>query len=221
MPAAYSFGIRLKARRYLALPALTLVFGLPFLAGWAVGGAITGERLPALEVGPIVVLMTLLIASLAGIKDITDVPGDERVGYRSLWMSIVRSRRRALVVALILMPYVAVASAVALDILPDRFIWLPALAPIGLVLALGCTAVAESRHEQAVRELLYHFWFLLSGAALYLFYPAASTLVALLGAAAYWLVASQFLHWSDGLRSWKVRAAADLFWVAITEGGRA
>jgi 4-hydroxybenzoate polyprenyltransferase len=219
LPVAYSFGLRFKARRYLALAALTAVFGLPFLSGWAVGGVIMGERLPLLEVAPIVALMTFFIASLAGIKDITDVPGDERVGYRSLWVALVRIRRLTVVTAIVVSPYAVVIAGVAGRLLPPRFLWLLVLAPVGLGLALSSTANADRRQQQAVRELLYHFWFGLSGTVLFLFYPTAATAQTLAWATAYWLVASQYLHWSDGFRAWKVEAAGRLLWHALAPGG--
>ncbi len=199
VPIAYSYGMRLKARRYLALLALTCVFTIPFLTGWSAGRALGGDQLHGSDIAPVIIMMVLFIAGLGGIKDITDVIGDERVGYRSLWVALVIARRTTLLIAVAAAPYVAIIIAVAGGWLPSRFLFVVPWVLIGVPLAL-LSAVSDHGQRLMVRELFYHFWFALSSTTLFLFYPRGVTLACLVAIAMYWTYASQMLHWSDGLK---------------------
>ena len=75
----YSVGLRFKARKYGVLAVLTGTFVLPFLFGWTMFSNIS-------ELPPIIISLPIFVASIAGIKDITDVEGDLERGYESAFV---------------------------------------------------------------------------------------------------------------------------------------
>jgi 4-hydroxybenzoate polyprenyltransferase len=199
----YSFLFRFKARRYLALVVLTFPFGGPFIIGWAAthGNLSPTEGLVDLigRLGPFLLVLGCFFIGHAGIKDITDIAGDERVGYRSLWVALVRSRANLTIRILVSVWFVACLIFIAAGWLPTRFVVLAGLWPLSLMFS-GIASRAELRVDrEAVRELFYHYWFLFLCVALYLLVPGWPAFWSIMGTAAYWILTSQYLHWTNGI----------------------
>jgi 4-hydroxybenzoate polyprenyltransferase len=210
----YSYGLRFKNKKYLSLFALTFPFGGPFLIGWSAYNPLPAASDTFLELihrgGPVVLVLGFFIASLAGVKDITDVPGDEQVGYQSLWVSLVRNHSTALIFLVVATPFMILSFLLLTEMLPLRFAVLLLVFPLSWSLALCVRLARTSAQQQALREILYHYWFCFLCLALFLYVPTVAAAATILGVAAYWIVTSQYLHWSNGLRLWKVQTISIL-----------
>jgi 4-hydroxybenzoate polyprenyltransferase len=210
----YSFLIRFKARRYLSLLVLTFPFGGPFLIGWAAthGSWSMSELLSDLfgRLSPFLLVVGLFFIGHAGIKDITDIAGDEHVGYRSLWVSLVRSRATLTIRLFVSLWFIACMAFVALGGLPIRFVALAGLWPLSLLFATAASRAVMAADREAVRELFYHYWFLFMCVALYLLVPGLPALLSIMGTATYWILSSQRLHWTGGITLDGLQRAASL-----------
>jgi len=205
----YSYGVRFKEKRYLSLLALTFPFAGPFLVGWFVYHPIleSPDSFPVLvgRVVPFVTVMGLLIGSIASAKDITDISGDEMVGYLSFAVSLIRKNAVSVILGMVSIPFLAIVLLVSSGLLPSRFFCLLFFMPVSLLGALCINAAIVERELMAVKEAVYHYWFVLLAVALYLYLPASSTLWVICATAVYWFICSQYLHWTDGIRIWKIR----------------
>lgn len=208
--AGYSRGPRIARRRLLVFVVLCGTFVGPFALGWTTGAA--DPRFAGLgEFVPLFWVMTLFIASLAGIKDVTDRAGDAAIGYRSAFVQLVERHGVATLALVTTVPYAALAAFVAAGSLPPRALALAALLPISLALALAVRgAGARARDQLVVREALYGHWLAFTSAALLLCDPGLPLLVAILAAWAGWLAASRWLHWGAALRPADLRRVARL-----------
>jgi 4-hydroxybenzoate polyprenyltransferase len=208
----YSYGPRFKRSRYLSLIAITLTFSGPLSLGWVIAHQARGVHPTWQDFGtgpaPLIGLMTIFIVSLAGIKDVTDRAGDQRVGFEGLWVLLVRRRAMAATLAVVVAPFAATAVAVATGIVPERFLWLLSFLVTSAGLVAAVHAADTPQKQQAVKELTYQYWVLFTLSAVALYLPQAATVVTACCVISYWLVTSQLLHWSDGIRD--VRPA--LFW---------
>ncbi|HJQ31321.1 MAG TPA: UbiA family prenyltransferase [Pyrinomonadaceae bacterium] len=212
----YSYGIRFKRKRYLSLLALTFPFGGPFLIGWASSGVIPADGAGAFAgllraSGALLLVVGAFIGTLAGVKDITDIEGDDRVGYDSLWVSLIRRHATRVIFVMISLPFFITLVLVGARLLPPRFLALLLFMPVSLALTLCVRAAKENEQRQAVREALYHYWFVFLSAALFLYWPRGETLLVIMGSGVYWVLTTQYLHWSDGVSANKARALVSLF----------
>jgi 4-hydroxybenzoate polyprenyltransferase len=210
----YSVLFRFKARRYLSVLVLTFPFGGSFLIGWA---ATHGDLQPAelfydlfVRLGPFLLVAGLFFIGHVGIKDITDIAGDERIGYRSVWVSLVRSRANLTIRALVSLWCFACVSFVATGALPPRFIFLTLLWPLSLIFATAASRASARADREAVRELFYHYWFFFLSVLLYSLVPGVPALMSIAGTAVYWILTSQYLHWTDGITVDGIRRVASL-----------
>jgi 4-hydroxybenzoate polyprenyltransferase len=205
----YSYGVRFKRKRYLSLFALTFPFAGPFIVGWSVDHNIfnTPAALPDLffRAGPFVVTMGLLIGSIASAKDITDIKGDELIGYLSIAVGLIRRNAVLAILALVSIPFIAISTFVSLGLLPARFFVLLLFMPVSLFGALCICASTGEQERLVTKEAVYQYWFILLSLSLFLYFPTLNTFWVIVGTAIYWFVASQYLHWTDGIRLWKVR----------------
>jgi len=199
----YSRGPRLARRRALVFVVLSGAFVGPFALGWAAGSpsaAATDWR----ELGrfvPLFWVMTLFVSSLAGIKDITDREGDERIGYRSAFMEFAERHGALALIAVVAAPFVALAGFAAGGALPVRALALVAFLPVSIVVALAVRGAAAAASRLTVREALYHHWLAFTSAALLVCYPSAFLLATVLGGWLFWIFASRHLHWAPALRA--------------------
>jgi 4-hydroxybenzoate polyprenyltransferase len=210
----YSYGVRFKRKRYLSLFALTFPFAGPFIVGWAVYHpvAMSADYVSdlVLGVGPFVVTLGLLIGSIATTKDVTDMQGDALIGYLSVAISLIRKNALFVILGLISIPFFAILIFTSLGLLPNRFLFLLLFMPVSLVGSVCIYTATEEGQLQSLKEAVYQYWFILLSTSLYLYHPAPETLAVVLGTAAYWIIASRYLHWSDGVRLWKVRVIFSL-----------
>ncbi|HKE02225.1 MAG TPA: UbiA family prenyltransferase [Planctomycetota bacterium] len=192
----YSAGIRLKRHRALALVALGFPFLLPFVLGW-------GANRPISEIPIAVLFFPLYLSSMSGAKDLTDETGDRLVGYRSAFLALLRSPRRAALVCLLLLPHALLVTLVVAGSVEPRLLALLVLAPLSVLYVRACRRAKDVAAKRAVRELLYHLLLLPQFAGLLLLFPSAHLAWVFGGVLAYWLFASRFLHWYPGLsRPW-------------------
>lgn len=208
---AYTYGPRLKRSRYLSLAVLTFPFCGTFLVGWALGGpeASTDRTHDLLSsVLPFCVFLGLTIGSLAGIKDVTDIEGDARVGYESAWVRLVRSNPAGVVGALLAIPSVVLLVAVAAGLLPPSMAWLVLAFPCSWFVAMIGKGAVTPQAAGAARELAYTYWLAFLSAALLVYAPSRDLAVAVVVGVAYWFVTSRWLHWSTGLSLQKTRVLA-------------
>ncbi|HZN94015.1 MAG TPA: UbiA family prenyltransferase [Myxococcales bacterium] len=196
----YSFGLRFKARRWTSLLVLSGTFLFPFATGWATYRSL-------LELPAAALIIPAYLLSLVGIKDITDVEGDRSIGYRSLLLDLASRRARALAL-LLLAPHALIAAAVALGVMPPRFLALLAFLPFSAAFGKLVPGARTPEERRAVRELMYHAWVAIMLPGLWLLDPGPQLGAALGGTLLFWLVASRHLHWMRGPTGGQLRAAA-------------
>jgi 4-hydroxybenzoate polyprenyltransferase len=216
--AGYSRGPRFARRRLLVFVVLSGTFVGPFALGW-IAGAPGAGALELRHLGhftPLFWVMTFLITSVAGIKDVTDRPGDEAIGYRSAFLQLADRHGAALVSLVAAVPYAALAAFVGFGALPARMLALIALLPASIGLALAVRGSRGSaRGELAVREASYCHWLAFTSAALLAFEPGGPLLAAVLAGGGGWVAASRWLHWGETLRLADVRLVARLARVGL------
>jgi 4-hydroxybenzoate polyprenyltransferase len=220
----YTYGPRLKRSRYASLAVLTFPFCGTLLVGWSLGGAHAAhDRTHDLlfSVLPFCIYLGMTIALLAGIKDITDVAGDARIGYKSAWIQLVRSRPEPVVAAVISLPTLLLLILVAGGVFPSRMVFLVLAFPCSWLIALlGRHAIAGAQAASA-REAAYTYWLGFLAAALLLYAPSTGLAIAVAGGAAYWLATSRWLHWSQPLSMEKIRGLTTVVTsIVVKEGER-
>lgn len=215
----YSYGLRLKRTRLFSLLLITFPFCGTFFTGWALFADAPGATAALVERHiPFSLFMGAFVGTLAGTKDVTDALGDEQVGYRSLFLALARSQPGLVLAGILAAPFALLWAFVAAGVLAPRFGWLTLFWPLS-VLVGRCVAAARTPAErEATREIAYQYWMAFLAAAFLAFQPsgAMATLVAV--ALAYWVATSQRLHWSDGVRWWKLSAVPVLLLRAPQEG---
>lgn len=215
----YSIGVRFKTKRLLCQIILTFPFFGSFLLGWFADNPALAQpsvwRSFLTQPAPVVVVVGLFIATLIGGKDITDHRGDEEVGYRSFFVWLIRDHDIRAVLAVLAVPFGVLLLYVVVGALPARFLALLGFLPFSVLYALGVTQARDDREQRAVKEYLYHYWFVFMAAALYLYWPRPQTLLVVAAVAIYWILTSRYLHWTDGFRAWQAAAL-----VAIVDRSR-
>lgn len=210
----YSVLIRFKTKRFLSLLTLTFPFGGPFLIGWAAAHLWQAQSLLLhdlfFRLGPFLLPVGLFIVAHAGTKDLTDIAGDEEIGYSSLWVGMIRRNRVALIVSMVSSSFIATAVFVLVGALPPRFSLQLFLWPASVVLAFASVRSCTSAQRAAVRETLYHYWFGFICVNCLLLVPGFEMLSRIIFASIYWVAASQCLHWNNGLEREQLLSVASL-----------
>ncbi|MCZ7416011.1 MULTISPECIES: UbiA family prenyltransferase [unclassified Streptomyces] len=198
----YSLGPAFKRHRVLSLLALTCPLFLPLLTGWAVHGGTDTLLSPVL---PAVTVLVTFSLGLSGIKDITDVEGDKRLDYSSLWLLLIRFRRGAAVYTLIGTPFLLLALFTALDALPAAAWTIVPLVVLSALVVSAASRATVPADRAAAREVMHQYTFYFLALVLVVSDPAPATIAAVVTSAAYWAVASRSLHWSGGLSAEHMR----------------
>jgi 4-hydroxybenzoate polyprenyltransferase len=206
----YSFGPHLKRHPVAALLILTFPFSGTFLVGWAARQPPDGLEIHdfCYSALPFAILLGSLAASIGGAKDLTDKIGDAVVGYKSAWVRAVRSHSRLLVMVAIASPFVYIVVAVATGLLSPRMLVMSVFAPLSWYFAAAASRATTNAQLDAVREIGYTYCGTFMAVAVSLYQPSAQMLIAVIGTASYWILASQWLHWTDGFRMEKLRLVA-------------
>ena len=190
----YSRGLRLKTRRRLGPVALMALVTAPLLTGWATGGDTSG----LLDKGvPLLVVVALFFGGLVGIKDITDVVGDLKIGYSSVWVALATSSRRRLPFAVVVaLPFGLLLGLVIGGVLPGELAWLVTLGPLSAAVVVAAARASSPEERSVAREAMYHHIALFLAATLVLYDASIASLVT--GAVGFsaWVVASRYLHWT-------------------------
>jgi 4-hydroxybenzoate polyprenyltransferase len=204
----YSIGPQFKRHRVLAPVVLTAPLITPLFTGWAVDPDFGDLRSPVLPAAAVLAAFSL---GLSGIKDITDVAGDRRIGYSSLWIALIRLRRGAAVYGLLGAPFLLLTAFVATGALPAvAAAMLPALVLSVLVVTAASRAV-DGPDREAAREVMHQYTFYFLALVLLTAVPSTATGVGVSVAVGYWLAASATLHWSGGLTADRLRRWTALF----------
>jgi 4-hydroxybenzoate polyprenyltransferase len=209
---SYSYGLRLKRARFFSLLLITFPFCGTFFTGWAVYAGSPGatDALTHRYI-PFSLFLGWFVGTLAGVKDVTDALGDEAIGYRSMFLSIARSQPSVVIAAILAIPFALLWAFVAIDLLPVRFGWLTVFWPLSVVVARCAMAAGTQPEREATREVAYQYWIVFLSAAFMTFEPSGTMLAVVAGSLAYWTATSQLLHWSDGMRWWKLAVLPKLF----------
>jgi len=124
----YNFWIRFKRIPYVAEVVIGAVVFLDFLAGWVMGG-----RSP-LSVPPVAYLLTYYFFAIAVIKDLPDAAGDAAVGSKTLYSISSKLRRQGLGAAIYLSPFLLIAIAVYVGVVPTSYLLTLLLMPFAAFL---------------------------------------------------------------------------------------
>jgi 4-hydroxybenzoate polyprenyltransferase len=199
----YSFFARFKARRYIAPIILTFPFGGPFMIGWIAthGGLSTGELWEDFffRLLPFFLVPGLFFMGHIGIKDITDVAGDKRVGYNSLWVSLLTNRAHFTIMFFVSLWLMVDVAFVATGLLSARYLILLLFWPFSLTIALASARAKSKADNEATREVFYHYSLLVLSSSFLLLNPQPQMATSIVAIIAYWILASQFLHWNRGV----------------------
>ena len=199
----YSYGIRLKKRRYLALFVLTFPYGGTFFTGWT--AAYPPGTMPywfddlLFRTGPFLLVGGMFMYSLAGIKDITDIEGDEKIGYRGLLVTLVKRYSRGLLMAFISAPFITLAILLLKGLLPPRYGVLFPAWPMSWLLVLCVRKAAAPPERKMAREFFYHLWMAFMAIEMFLYVSEPCMLWVIFGVLAYWIATTQWLHWHGGV----------------------
>lgn len=204
----YSVGPAFKRHRVLALLALTAPLITPLITGWAVHGDASHFRAPVL---PMVVVLAAFSLGLSGIKDITDVKGDAKLDYRSLWLVLVRLRRGIAVYAMAGSPVLLVVVFALFGALPPVATAVVPLAVLSAFVVVAAARADAPEDRAAAREVMHQHTFFFLMLFLLAAVPTRATVVAVIVSAAFWIVSSKSLHWSGGLTKARLRRWLGLF----------
>jgi 4-hydroxybenzoate polyprenyltransferase len=185
----YSYGPRTKASTWSSPIAHSFIPSLPLLLGWVGAGDV-------LVILPYFVLLTVMRFSNNGLgfKDIDDLEGDRRVGYRSVYLRYIESDRPAAkAMPILLAPFVLLAvlglAGQFNDHWPIAFVMLLAAFP-WLRILLNSRSRAEGI---GVRELGNFYQLIWISIMCYDLYPQVETVViAILGLVWYSLFTIYF-----------------------------
>lgn len=209
----YSFGLRIARNRFLAPLFLSFHFGGTFSVGWVAashGLDTTAWRHFVSDGLPFGVVSCATLIGLSGVKDITDVAGDESIGYRSLWVALARKHRQWLSWVLISITFVLTTVFVIARIYPPRFLTSLALIPIAVLLCTSIMRASNAAENSATREFFYQYWMLYLAVTVALYTPNPATFTVVGCALVYWVVTTQYLHWTGGVRRPDLTAIARL-----------
>ncbi|QKW07490.1 UbiA family prenyltransferase [Streptomyces sp. NA04227] len=192
----YSIGPAFKRRRVLSVIALITPLIMPMVTGWAVHGDLDSLLSPTL---PAAAVLAAFSVGLSGIKDITDVEGDEKLDYSSLWIALMGSRSGARVYALVGAPFVVLTAFTSFGQLPWQALLVFPLVAVSTLVVVAAAKADEPEDRGAAREVMHQYTFYFLVLFLAAAVPGTATaLVAVIGIG-YWLFASRLLHWSGGL----------------------
>lgn len=191
---AYSFGPRLKPRRGSATMLLGAVSGAMFFVGWIGTGL---EQTPVAVAGA--VLLWTMGASLCGSKDVPDLDGDARIGYRSIYRDVMDSAKPLRrVLAVTSRPYLVV---LAIAVVPlgagapaARVLWCLAAYPCAVAFALVLVRARTATERSLVRECGYLYWLVFMDLVLLSFVPQPATAAAAAAGLAWYLAMSRLAH---------------------------
>jgi 4-hydroxybenzoate polyprenyltransferase len=209
----YSYGLRLARNRYAAPLLLTFHFGGTFMIGWVIASQVLDASAwrNFLSVAlPFVVVSCGTLIALGGVKDLTDVVGDAEVDYHSLWVTVARKHGKWLIWALVSTTFVLTGAFVAIGLYPPRFLLSFALIPAAILLRHCLWHSSTALEELVTREIFYQYWMLYLAVAVTLYAPGVETFAAVIGSLAYWVVTSQYLHWSGGVQQEHLRTIVNL-----------
>jgi 4-hydroxybenzoate polyprenyltransferase len=207
----YSFGPHLKRHPLAALFILTFPFSGTFLIGWTArppAGGLTADEFFH-QALPFAVLLGSLIASIGGAKDLTDRVGDAAVGYRSVWVEAVRRHSVLMLAAITLAPFIYIVAATVTGVLPARNLLLCLLLPLSWWFPRAAGGAQTPAEAGALREIGYTYCGVFVVLAVCLNVPSVGTLLVSLASIVYWFIATEYLHWTDGLRLSKIRLLAN------------
>lgn len=210
----YSIGPAFKRHRVPALLALTAPLITPLLTGWAVYGGAARLRAPVL---PMVVVLAAFSLGLSGIKDITDVKGDAKLNYHSLWLALVRLRRGVTIYTMVGAPaLLVVVFAVFGGLRPVTAAVVP-LTALSAVVVVAAARAETPEDRAAAREVMHQHTFYFLVLFLLTAVPNRPSTVAVLVSIVFWIVSSKSLHWSGGLTKARLRRWLGLFAVTHAE----
>jgi 4-hydroxybenzoate polyprenyltransferase len=191
---AYSFGPRLKPKRHTATLLLGTVSAAMLFVGWT--GADMADFTEAACAG---IVLWAFGASLCGSKDVPNLEGDLRAGYRSVYWDIVEGRR-PLVSALLVVtrPYAVVLGAAVFTAVTGgpglRLLWCLAAFPCAVAFVVLVVRSRSPEERSLVREYGYLYWLLSMGAVLVCFVPTPTAAALSLAAGALFVGASHLAH---------------------------
>lgn len=218
---SYSFGPRLKPRRFGATVLLGSLSGGMLVLGW-LGAGVHHAATCALAA----LLLWLIGATLSGSKDVPNLDGDRAAGYRSVYVRLMETEhplRHA--VAKVSLPYVAVvAMAVAMPLLRTiadwvggifsdvlgagaagdaglfvsstrwQLLWCLAAYPFALAFARILVAARTPLERSLVRECGYLYWITAMGLVCFTLIPTTATAVTMIAAQLWYVLASHIAH---------------------------
>lgn len=198
---AYSFGPRLKPKRYSATLLLGTIAAAKLFVGWC-GTSMSDFT----EVASASLLLWAFGASLGGSKDVPNLEGDLSIGYRSVyWKIIETSRPFRHALGIILRPYVVLVATVVFTALTTgpglRLLWGLTLLPAGAGLAILIVKARSPLVRAVVREYGYLYSLATTGAVLLCFVPTLETVAYVAGGITYFLLAGFLLH-PDPVPGW-------------------
>jgi hypothetical protein len=193
MTGSYSVGPRFKTKRLISPIVCGGTTAGFLLLGYVGPGVRTSQHVFAGTFATLWIFGFCLY--LVGYKDLGNISGDTAIGFRSSYWNIVSSHRPALrALAVVGLPYLVVVALTIAGELPasDMFVFL--LIPFAVGYAFAITKGSSPDVGIAIRDLGNLYWQCFNGILLVGLYRSATTVLVVLAALLWYLVASFALH---------------------------
>lgn len=201
----YSYGLRLKTRRFGSWFAVAAYPSYFLLIGGVQSGDVCPVLLPAL-------LLWIIGLTLVGWKDVNNLAGDEAVGFRSVVRLVLGgSNMQTRSTVVVMVPYALVAALVIAGVLPERAWALFLLVPLAIAYAIALPRIAGKVEAEAVRETGNLYFLGTTLVMCWIILPAVVSVIVGVAALAWWILTTHYVNCDPpGLTRRHVRAFVGL-----------
>lgn len=186
---SYSFGPRLKPRRWSATALLGGLSGGMFAVGWFAAGAYF-DSVALIACG----VLWAMGSTLSGSKDVPNVSGDEQIGYESPYVRLTKSRGPFLRAMLkVSFPYAIVVASVVAGY-DTSALWCLVGLPLATCFVTILLRAQSDLEREVAREAGYLYWLSFQAILLISLFPTVQTFAVTLGGVLWYVVASRIAH---------------------------
>jgi len=190
----YLTGPRMKERKYSGLLLIAAAPPLFLQMGWRYSDdPVTAPFLAAIA------LLLVAGVSLMFAKDSPNVDGDASIGYRSIYLRLKGADGAWRTRLLVSLPYLLAVTLVATGTVGTSYLMVLFAAPAGIAFCRAMARAGSQEEREVVRELGALNKIAITNAILFSFSPAPLTAALAVGAFAWYLSCTWWLHSEPGM----------------------